>query len=325
MPSTPARLPVPTRANSRAVAGGAAVRLVRLLADLHDVPLPAAAGRLAAAGVLVFPCRAGQKRPSTVHGLLDASTDPAQVAAWWRRWPSANIGLPTGALSGVVVLDVDVRPAGSGQPAFRDLVRRGLADRWAGLVRTPSGGLHAYYPADPGRPGRCWQAGDRHIDFRGDGGYVIAPPSVITQPDGMGRSYTVTQITSVPPRFLDAGAVRDLLIPHPAPASPTRLDAVRAGADRDRLAAWVAAQGEGQRNRGLFWAACRLAETGTPAAEIHTLLAPAAEHAGLPAEEIASTIRSAARTAGPRPAADPPSPGSRPGRPVIRGPDLGRQ
>ena len=65
--------------------------------------------------------------------------------------------------------------------------------------------------------------------------------------------------------------------------------------DAGRLAGWVAARGEGERNRGLFWASCRLAEAGLSAAEAHTALGAAAEHAGLPAPEIAATIRSAYR------------------------------
>lgn len=304
----------------------ATVRFVRLLQEVQELPAPAAAARIAAAGVPVFPCRSGQKRPSTVHGLLDASADRAEVRAWWRRWPTANIGLPTGAMSGVVVLDIDVRPAGSGQGAFSLLVRRGLADQWAGVVRTPSGGVHAYYPADPGHHQRCWQAGDRHIDFRGDGGYVLVPPSAVLQRDGTKRGYSFASAPDARAtlRFLDSDAVRECLVPGSTTRSSLiREGEVRPGADPDRLAAWVAARVEGERNRGLFWAACRLAETGTPTRDIHGVLGPAAEQAGLPVEEITSTIRSAARAAAYRPAPGLP-PTARQERPPIRGPDFER-
>ncbi|WP_373286287.1 bifunctional DNA primase/polymerase [Microbacterium nanhaiense] len=70
--------------------------------------LALAARSLAAAGVPVFPCLVEGKRPLTRRGFLDASNDPEQVAAWWSRTPNANIGIPTGAASGVVVVDVDV-------------------------------------------------------------------------------------------------------------------------------------------------------------------------------------------------------------------------
>ena len=65
------------------------------------------------------------------------------------------------------------------------------------------------------------------------------------------------------------------------------------------LAGWVAGRGEGERNRGLFWAACRLAEAGTPPDATLEALGPAAEHAGLGSREIMATIRSAYRTTHP--------------------------
>jgi Bifunctional DNA primase/polymerase, N-terminal/Phage integrase family len=58
-------------------------------------------------GLPVFPCNG--KVPLTEHGFQDASTDTATVLAWWTRWPESNIGIATGAASGLVVLDVDVQ------------------------------------------------------------------------------------------------------------------------------------------------------------------------------------------------------------------------
>ena len=277
-----------------------AARAVRLLAGLTEVPLPSAAVRLATAGFAVFPCRSGEKRPLPTHGLLDATKDVEQVRAWWRRWPGANIGLPTGSTSGLAVLDIDRRATGSGYAAFARLLRDGLADGWAGLVRTPSGGLHAYYPADPARPARCWQSAGHHVDFRGDGGYVIAPPSRVASASGSDVGYSVARIGGAKPRLLPAETIRDLLLPraHPSSKAAGLPDRDHVDPDRSRLAAWVAARGEGERNRGLFWAACRLAEAGAGIEEVRTLLVPAAERAGLPVPEITSTIRSACRTAG---------------------------
>src|SRR4051794_23138325 len=73
---------------------------------------------LAMAGVPVFPCVPDGKQPLTKHGFHDATTDLAQVHRWWRRTPRANIGVPTGATAGVVVVDVDVHDGGSGFAAF---------------------------------------------------------------------------------------------------------------------------------------------------------------------------------------------------------------
>jgi hypothetical protein len=58
-------------------------------------------------GVPVFPCKAGGKRPLTADGFLEATTDRASIRRWWGRWPNANVAIPTGERSGLLVLDVD--------------------------------------------------------------------------------------------------------------------------------------------------------------------------------------------------------------------------
>jgi hypothetical protein len=113
-------------------------------------------------------CGAVGKHPLTAHGLKDATSDPTQLGRWWRRWPQANIGLVTGERADV--LDVD-------GPAGRAALHRFTADhdlRLEGpLVRTGSG-WHVYLaPTGSGnRAGLLEQ-----VDWRGRGGYVIAPPS----------------------------------------------------------------------------------------------------------------------------------------------------
>ncbi len=278
---------------------------VDLFSEVGRMPLPEAAARFAAAGVPVFPCVPGEKRPLVRRGFHNATADPAQVSEWWRRWPAANIGIPTGAASGVEVLDVDLHSTGTGFPAFRAAHREGLAAGWAALVRTPSGGLHAYYPADSGRSQSSWQAANAHVDFRGDGGYIIAPPSKVLRPGGVRAPYRLV-VAGNNPAPVDAARLRDFLDPR----TPIPLDRARAsrferrGSDAKVLAGWVAGRGEGERNRGLFWAACRLAEAGTPPDATLEALGPAAEHAGLRSREIMATIRSAYRTTHPMHRAD---------------------
>ena len=118
----------------------------RLLNDIVNSPdLATAAEHLRARGIPVFPCVAGGKRPLTAHGFQDASADSDVVNFWWRRWPDANIGVPTGSAGGIDVVDVDVHKTGSGFAAFEHARRAGFVEGWAWLVRTPSGGLHAYF------------------------------------------------------------------------------------------------------------------------------------------------------------------------------------
>ncbi len=127
-----------------------------------------------ARGWPVFPCQAGQKTPATPHGYRDATTDPGQITAWFTRTPLPNVAIATGA-PGPDVLDVDEHgAAGNGYAAFARLSKAGLADGAAAYVRTPSGGLHAYFR---GSDQRCGHLPDCHLDFRSRGGYVLAPPS----------------------------------------------------------------------------------------------------------------------------------------------------
>lgn len=265
---------------------------------LAGLSLGDAAGLFVAEGAPVFPCVPGGKRPLVEHGFHDATTNPARVEAWWRRWPQANIGIATGAPSGVEVVDVDVHTAGTGFPAFRAAHREGRAAGWAALVRTPSGGLHAYYPADPDRSQPSWQAARAHVDFRGAGGYIIAPPSLIARPNGTRVPYRLVVVSGDSAELVDAARLRDFLDPRPASpfTSARAVRGVRRFADVKVLAGWVASRGEGERNRDLFWAACRLAEAGTPLPAALDALGPAADHAGLGAREIVATIRSAYRT-----------------------------
>lgn len=271
--------------------------LMALLVEASGMPLGVAAQGVAGAGVPVFPCVPGGKRPLVSRGFLDATVDVRQVAAWWRDYPSANVGVPTGAVSGVVVVDVDVYGWVPGFAAFDRAMEAGLVGGWQALVDTPSGGMHAYYLATPGVVQRCWQAAAVGIDFRGDGGYVVVPPSIV-RVDGVHVAYRVRAVNVEPGLVVDSVALRDLLDPRPVrPRGPV----VRALGDVDvsRLAAWVASRGEGERNRGLFWAACRMAENGTSLGDALDVLTDAAGHAGLGEREIATTVRSAYRSTHP--------------------------
>jgi hypothetical protein len=244
--------------------------------------LLAAARRYAATGWPVFPCtpdgtpEPDHKAPLTPHGFKDATTDPAQIRAWWRRWPDANVAIATGA-PGPDVLDVDRHPGGDGFAAFNRLKRAGMLTGARALVRTRSGGLHAYYA---GTGQQCGRLRAHHLDFRSAGGYVIAPPSVV-----LGRPYELLDHRPDTGR-LDWAAARSLLDP---PRSP-QARAPRGDGDIASLAAWVARLNEGNRNDGLFWAACRAIEDGTDPGPLITA-------STLPEAEARRAIASAARRA----------------------------
>jgi Bifunctional DNA primase/polymerase, N-terminal len=246
-----------------------------------------AAHRYADAGWNVFPCQPGDKKPATPHGFLDGTTSHKQIEAWWRNDPRSNLGLATGA-PGPDVLDVDKHKDGSGFGAFNRLKREGLVREPMAIVRTPSGGFHAYYRGTNQRNGHI---PGEYVDFRSQGGYVVAPPSRIA-----GHTYEVAQKQPSSDTF-NWAAAKQLLAPQPE-RQPYRAPE-RAG-DRPRdlshLPGWVASQPEGNRNHGLFWASCRAVEAGDTA----TLdsLASAARAAGLDDREVDRTIASAQKTAG---------------------------
>lgn len=255
-----------------------------------------AAISLADAGISVFPCAPNGKRPITSRGFLDASRDPAVLSRWWQRHPRANLGIPTGSRSGMVVVDIDVHASGSGFHAYERARAAGLMEGWRAIIRTPSGGLHLYYPALPGVEQRSWQAPGSHIDFRGDGGYVVAPPSALRIADRT-RPYEVIAVAKHEGRPLDARALREFVDPHHR--KPPKTGAVKLETSADRLADWVARRPEGGRNQGLFWAACRMTEAGEAIETAFSVLGAAAARAGLPEHESTSTIRSAYRQATP--------------------------
>ena len=134
-----------------------------------------AALRYAAHGWPVFPCRPRMKVPATAHGLLDATTDAGLIEAWWQQWPDANVAMVTGRTSGVFTLDADGE---KGMDSLRELQRENAPLPPTARIATPGGGEHRHFK-HPGEHLRnsAGQLGPG-LDTRGDGGYVLVPPSV---------------------------------------------------------------------------------------------------------------------------------------------------
>ena len=95
-------------------------------------------------GFPVHPVDPISKKPLTIHGFKDATTDVAQIIQWWNRWPNALVSVPTGEDTRLAVLDIDI----GGETAFGELLARmqiEVFDLSRGRVRTPSGGYHYYF------------------------------------------------------------------------------------------------------------------------------------------------------------------------------------
>jgi hypothetical protein len=140
-------------------------------------------------GWAIFPLqgRGGDmKAPATAHGFYDATKDHAQVDLWWGpegRYRGQGIGIATGAISNLCVIDVDDKPHANppkhGLDTFGELVAElGLPD--TPMVDTPGGnGFHLYFPRpEGGLPSRNDAFGEgSHIDVKCDGGYVVGVSS----------------------------------------------------------------------------------------------------------------------------------------------------
>jgi len=216
----------------------------------------------------------------TRNGCKDASTDPATVTARWRRCPLANVAITTGA-PGPDVVDIDVKGGRPGAANFARLRDAGLLRGARAVIMSPSGGWHLYYAGTAQGNSTLPRHG---IDFRGCGGYVLAPPSAVD-----GRPYRLGEHRAEA-GTVDWSAIRAYLDPpRPAPR-------IRPGSRSDcaQLVRWVAALPEGNRNAGLFWASRRAVEIGA-GAEVLAALVDAAVSTGLPEPEAVRTAQSARR------------------------------
>jgi len=153
-----------------------------------------------ARGWSVVPVGTKSKRPIIAWQVFQRERPSASdVEHWFTRWPDANVGIVTGQLSGLVVLDVDV--AHDGARTFEALEReRGSFPETVEAI-SGGGGRHLYFAHPGGRvPNRVELF--RGIDLRGDGGLIVAPPSL--HPSGnryrwqRGRSPAVLKPAALP-------------------------------------------------------------------------------------------------------------------------------
>lgn len=142
----------------------------------HGAAAAEAAHAYAARGWSVIPMQARGKRPLVVWREFQQRIAGAdEIDRWFRHWPDANLGIVTGRISGIVVVDVDARHGGPDSVATLEALHGHLPATIE--AATGGGGRHLYY-AHPGMPVANRVGLRPGIDLRGDGGCVVAPPSV---------------------------------------------------------------------------------------------------------------------------------------------------
>jgi bifunctional DNA primase/polymerase-like protein len=244
---------------------------------------------LARQGVPVFPCRCNDKRPLTMNGFKDATTDPNIVKKLWLDWPRAYIGVPTGEK--FVVVDVDLQHEEAHRWYEANRARLPLTRTHT----TKSGGRHLLF-APNAKVGCSTSKLAPHVDTRGTGGYIIWWPAC-------GLEVLHRQVLQPVP-----GWVVEALAPPPSnviqfPVWKTSAVANSSARVQGIIAAVVKAR-EGERNSMLFWAACVVrdmlldreldSESGR---QVFAALAEASGRTGLTASEIKRTIVSATKVA----------------------------
>jgi hypothetical protein len=240
---------------------------------------------LAEWGLPVFPC-AATKRPTCPRGFLDASRDASAVRALWRAHPGPLIGVPTGAVTGIFVLDCDTTKHDT---ATAWLERHAPYLPETQSHRTQSGGLHLLFKHRSGLRNTQGKLACG-VDTRADGGYVLWWPAAIEH--GHHRA---------PLAELPDWLVQALTPPKPEtrPASQRPKTPAAAKTKIEGIVGAVAAAREGQRNSFAYWGACRLAELVKQRIlaerDAIALGIEAARQAGLSPKEATRTITSAFR------------------------------
>lgn len=232
------------------------------------------------------------KHPRTHNGLKDASTNPLTVGRWWAWWPEANIGIRTGAVSNLLVVDIDPAHGGGASLARLEAQHGALLTREA---ETGSGGAHLYFQHPGGELGNSAGRLGAGLDTRCDGGYVVGPPSLHVS----GRPYrwcTATKRILPAPAWLLAllrqpeRPPRTVRLPDRTPRSAYWLAALEAEAQA------VADAPQGTRNHSLNTAAFSLGQLiathGAPLEQIRAVLIDAGVAAGLSETETTHTVDS---------------------------------
>jgi hypothetical protein len=248
-------------------------------------------------------CASPGKHPRTIHGVKDASREPERIRAW--DWAGASIGIATGAVSGLVVLDLDPRHGGFESALTLKEKHGPLPDTL--IASTGGSGMHLYFRHPGGRVPNSTSKIAPGIDVRGDGGFVVAPPSGHLS----GNAYTWRNGPVGEPQPLPAWL--EALIAAKPERSAGNLERFQSGsttASERWLYEALARATEGNRNDTGLWLACQLRDAGIAEPEAAEVLRQYA--ARCPAgqtpyseREALATCRSAYATPPREPAAAP--------------------
>jgi len=136
----------------------------------------------------VFPITPRRKNPPLVKWGDEATTEPGTISRWWNDSPQANIGIATGARSGIIVLDID--PEHGGEESLMALIVQNGPLPETPESLTGSGGRHIVFrhpgPEIRNSAGKLGPG----LDIRGDGGYIVAPPSI--HPNGKSYEWEIS-------------------------------------------------------------------------------------------------------------------------------------
>jgi len=181
-------------------------------------------------------CAHPGKHPRTTHGFKDASTDAACIGSWWKQWPDANIGIPTGAASGLMVVDVD--PRNGGQDSLDGLIAKyGRFPDTAEQI-TGGGGRHFVFRHPGIAVPKTLAPG---IDLKAEGGYIVVAPSIhpsgnAYQWDGLDGAKALLRIADPPAWFLECIAATRNGAGRGSPESATDSEKIPQGKRNDTLA-----------------------------------------------------------------------------------------
>jgi hypothetical protein len=167
-----------------------------------------AAQRLAGQGYKVFPVPPGKKQSYIAQrsrfGSGEAwgmTNDRVLIEKYWKKWPDANVGLPTGAVNAIIVIETDTAKGHSSLEIDGEMALEALQERLGALPKTwmaesPSGSLHRFYRHPGGKVKNSASELGPGIDVRGDGGMVVVPPSA--RKDGTYRWLNKLEIAALP-------------------------------------------------------------------------------------------------------------------------------